>query len=166
MFLSLQFEFCLTAVVCFVVCLSVQGVCHRDLRLENILLDNQGRVKVSDFGHAGIFTEGTAHIEGVSNVSVCLSVRRTRMGFVFDIACGQPVSHLTGTNCQSRLFGTETGHVGRYVLKLCASVCQSLLNVCMSVCSWHHAVSLVDRANAVSFGQYGRVLCYGEHCSL
>ena len=27
-----------------------QGVCHRDLKLENLLLDNQGRLHIADFG--------------------------------------------------------------------------------------------------------------------
>lgn len=35
-----------------------QGVCHRDLKLENLLLDDEGTVHISDFGHAGIFREG------------------------------------------------------------------------------------------------------------
>jgi serine/threonine protein kinase len=35
-----------------------KGVCHRDLRLENLLLDNSGNLKISDFGQAGIFKKG------------------------------------------------------------------------------------------------------------
>ena len=34
------------------------GVCHRDLRLENLLLDNHGNLKITDFGQAGIFDKG------------------------------------------------------------------------------------------------------------
>eukprot|EP00163_Fabomonas_tropica_P005077 TRINITY_DN14547_c0_g2_i1.p1 TRINITY_DN14547_c0_g2~~TRINITY_DN14547_c0_g2_i1.p1 ORF type:complete len:514 (+),score=78.89 TRINITY_DN14547_c0_g2_i1:163-1542(+) len=33
-------------------------VCHRDIRIENLLLDNEGNVKISDFGHAGMFKKG------------------------------------------------------------------------------------------------------------
>ncbi|KAL0479270.1 SNF1-related protein kinase catalytic subunit alpha KIN10 [Acrasis kona] len=34
------------------------GVCHRDLRLENLLLDNNGSIKITDFGQARIFKKG------------------------------------------------------------------------------------------------------------
>jgi len=37
---------------------TLQGVVHRDLKLENMLLNNEGVLKVADFGHAGIFNEG------------------------------------------------------------------------------------------------------------
>jgi serine/threonine protein kinase len=30
-------------------------VCHRDLRIENLMLDNKGDLKITDFGHAGNF---------------------------------------------------------------------------------------------------------------
>eukprot|EP00013_Stygamoeba_regulata_P005879 CAMPEP_0177632930 /NCGR_PEP_ID=MMETSP0447-20121125/2566_1 /TAXON_ID=0 /ORGANISM="Stygamoeba regulata, Strain BSH-02190019" /LENGTH=729 /DNA_ID=CAMNT_0019134555 /DNA_START=116 /DNA_END=2302 /DNA_ORIENTATION=+ len=35
-----------------------QGVCHRDLKIENLLLDDDGELKITDFGQAGIFSEG------------------------------------------------------------------------------------------------------------
>jgi len=35
-----------------------QCVCHRDLRIENLMLDNKGDLKITDFGHAGIFQQG------------------------------------------------------------------------------------------------------------
>jgi serine/threonine protein kinase len=34
------------------------GVCHRDFRLENLLLDNAGNLKITDFGQARIFKKG------------------------------------------------------------------------------------------------------------
>jgi serine/threonine protein kinase len=33
-------------------------VAHRDLRIENLMLDNRGNLKITDFGHAGIFQQG------------------------------------------------------------------------------------------------------------
>lgn len=35
-----------------------QGVCHRDLRLENLLLADDGSLKITDFGQARIFKKG------------------------------------------------------------------------------------------------------------
>ncbi len=35
-----------------------QGVCKRDLKLENLLLDDNGNLKITDFGQAGIFPKG------------------------------------------------------------------------------------------------------------
>ncbi|KAL0205630.1 hypothetical protein P9112_000937 [Eukaryota sp. TZLM1-RC] len=33
------------------------GIVHRDLRLENLLVDDQGNLKMNDFGHAGFFKD-------------------------------------------------------------------------------------------------------------
>eukprot|EP00762_Andalucia_godoyi_P005701 ANDGO_06448.mRNA.1 5'-AMP-activated protein kinase catalytic subunit alpha-1 len=34
------------------------GVCHRDLRLENLLLSNDGTLKITDFGQSRVFSKG------------------------------------------------------------------------------------------------------------
>lgn len=35
-----------------------KGVCHRDLRVENLLITDENVLKVADFGHAGVFAQG------------------------------------------------------------------------------------------------------------
>lgn len=50
------------------------GICHRDVRLDNLMLDNAGNVKITDFGHSGIYTPGwdlfsTSLVGSVYNLS-------------------------------------------------------------------------------------------------
>lgn len=40
------------------ICCHDQGVCHRDIKLENLLLDENENLKISDFGLSGLHTCG------------------------------------------------------------------------------------------------------------
>lgn len=50
------------------------GICHRDVRLDNLMIDNSGSIKICDFGHSGVYTPGwdifqTSLVGSVYNLS-------------------------------------------------------------------------------------------------
>ena len=64
----------LTRYLCIKFSLKIKGICHRDLKLDNILLFDNKNIKITDFGHAGIFSEGwdlfqTALVGGITHIA-------------------------------------------------------------------------------------------------
>jgi len=43
-----------------------QGLCHRDLRVENIMIDDEYHIKIIDFGHAE-----EKEPKGLNNIMFC-----------------------------------------------------------------------------------------------
>lgn len=66
------------------------GICHRDIRLDNLMLDNSGNVKITDFGHSGIYTPGwdffsTSLVGSVYNLSPEQIMGRVYSGEKIDV---------------------------------------------------------------------------------
>lgn len=72
--LSIAGSFDITSARCYIaqlaaglLYLSRRGVMHRDFKLNNVLLDKYGHVKICDFGSAKILYEAEAHKEVIDN---------------------------------------------------------------------------------------------------
>ena len=76
------------------------GICHRDLKLENILLDEKFSPKISDFGYATLNKNNLTALKGTkSYFAPEILIRKTYNGFKADIfSLGQVLLVLTTAN--------------------------------------------------------------------
>ncbi len=99
-----------------------QHVMHRDIKPENVLIDAQGRLKLADFGTAGLLFELVepehSIVDGVnSTVSKCAPVmRETRLGAPFS-PTAQRQRNQTPSNTVSRTSVSKSQSTASKVVK-------------------------------------------------
>lgn len=74
------------------------GICHRDIRLDNLMLDNKGVLKITDFGHSGVYHAGwdifeTTLVGSVYNLSPEQIEGRLYSGEKIDVWSGGIVAY-------------------------------------------------------------------------
>jgi len=105
-----------------------QGFCHRDLKLENFLLDSQGNVKISDFGSSNVLdaNESPDHMKPDTDPSLLHAVCGTPYYLAPEVVAKQGYDGKTADvwSCGVILFKLLTGYFpfGGKLTKLFANI--------------------------------------------